>query len=239
MTDQGVIATRDATGGVATLVINRPERMNSLDRRTQVAFREALNRCRDARVIIITGEGDRSFCAGVDRKELAASSPDVREDDVWLEVCNEVRHHPSVVIAAVNGYALGGGLTLVNAADIAIAAARAEFGVPEITFATFPRLSGTSSVRRIAPKRSSWLALTGDRIDAATAEQWGLINLVVENHRLRRASEELAAKVAGYDETALRWTKRGLHEVELSDWDDALAFGSYVRAMVKQDRGLS
>lgn len=221
---------------VATIQIRRPDRMNSLDRTSQLQFREALRECRDARVTIITGAGDRSFCAGVDRKELASASPERPGDDVWLDACNEVRHHPSVVIAAVNGYALGGGLTLVNAADIAVAAERAEFGVPEITFATFPRLSGTSSVRRVAPKRTSWLALTGERIDACTAERWGLINKVVGNNELMTTVERLAQKMASYDESTLRWTKRGLHEIELASWDDALAFGSYFRAMVKQDR---
>jgi enoyl-CoA hydratase/carnithine racemase len=237
--DATVRLTQSEDGRIAWVTLNRPEKRNAMDEASQQLLRDALHSSVSARVLVLTGAGNESFCAGVDKRELVRAQHDhpvTPVDDSWLQVCNELRNHPAVVIAAVNGYALGGGLTLVNAADLAVAGRRATFGMPEITFATFPRLSGTSSVRRCLPKHVSWLALTGERINATTALQWGLVNEVVDDEQLTERSNELARHIAGFDAVALAWTKRGLHEVELAEWERALGFGSYVRTMVLQGR---
>lgn len=236
-TENDLVLSWSADRRIAQLVINRPEHRNALNRATQQELRHALDQCASARVIIITGAGDRAFCSGIDLSELhEEQARTAKEHDPWLEVCNEVRHHAAIVVAAVNGYALGGGLTLVNASDLALAADTASFAIPEVGFGSFPRLSGTSTIRRCLPKRAAWLALTGDRIDAGTAERWGLVNQVVPAEELAMRARQLAERLAALDPVALSWTKRGLHEVEHSDWEHALSFGSYVRAMVLRDR---
>ena len=193
----------------------------------------------ERKVVVITGAGDRSFCAGVDLKELPDQQrrPQTSKDgDIWLKVCLRMLDLPCIFIAAVNGYALGGGLTLVNLSDLAIAADSAQFGMPELGLGAFPRLSGPATARRLLPKHLNWLALTAERVDSATAMQWGLVNEVVPLSALLPRAHELAERVASFDPIALTWTRRGLAAIERADLRSSLEFGGYVRAMVMKER---
>lgn len=241
MSESGrLVLLREVTNGVAEIVLNRPDKRNAMNEAAQQELLAALDACRqDARVLVLTGAGDRSFCAGIDLSEL----PDQQRRsavgparDTWLQVTEALRRHPAVVIAAVNGYALGGGLTLVNAADLAIAAEHATFGMPELGFGAFPRLAGPSTQRRIQRKRVAWLALTTERIDAPTALDWGLVNVVCPSDQLLAEARGLAARIASFDPIALAWTKRAIDEIEALDWPQSLNFGAYVRAMIASQR---
>lgn len=234
---------RNSETGVAKIVLNRPEKHNAMNETAQRELLEALETCYlGVRVIIITGAGERSFCTGIDLKELPEQqhrSQSSADADTWIKVCMAIRNHPSIVLAAVNGYALGGGLTLVNVADLAVAAEHATFGMPELNFGSFPRLAGPSTIQRIAPKNVSWMALTSELVDAQTAKAWGLINEVTPAGELERYVRSLAERIARFDPVALTWTKRGLAATESLDLQRSLEFGSYVRAMIIKERGSS
>src|SRR6185437_2912326 len=98
----------------------------------------------------------------------------------WFAIQEQVKQHPAVFVAAVNGFAVGGGLTLVNNAELAVAATTAEFGAPEMSFGAFPGLAGPSTIHRLLPKHAAELIFTARRIDAATAFRMGLVNEVIE-----------------------------------------------------------
>jgi enoyl-CoA hydratase/carnithine racemase len=110
-----------------------------------------------------------AFCADIELKEAGerrAQAPDDRDrPSDWRIVQEEIRRHPAIVIASVNGFALGGGVTLVNAADLAVASETAQFGRPEAGFGVYPRLAGPSTQLRLQQKRAAWMVLTAKRID--------------------------------------------------------------------------
>jgi enoyl-CoA hydratase/carnithine racemase len=132
----------------------------------------------------------------------------------------------------VNGYALGGGMTLVNNAELAIASSTATFGAPEITFGVYAALAGPSTTRRVLPKHVAQLVLTGERIDADTALRWGMINEVVAPEDLLPRAEQLAAHIAAFDRTALDVAKNALRAEHLMDWDAALDHGTRTTAFI-------
>ena len=238
-----IIVETTPGSNVATIILSRPEKHNSLNERAQLELMDALATVGiEKRVVIITGAGEKAFCTGVDLTELPDQqrrSQSSKEDDVWLRVCMRMLDLPCVFIAAVNGYALGGGLTLVNLSDLAIASEGARFGMPELGFGAFPRLSGPATARRLLPKHVNWLALTAERVDAPTALQWGLVNEVVSTGALIPRAQELAERLTDFDPVALAWTRRGLAAIEGADLRSSLEFGAYVRAMVMAERSRS
>jgi len=229
-------------GGVARITLNRPEKRNAMSHAARTAVVEALDVLRGepaAKVVIITGGTGPAFCAGMDLKETAAAgwrgtgtSNDRRS--TWNFVNEEIARHPAIFIAAVNGVALGGGTTLVNSCDLAIAADTAQLGMPEIGFAMYPGLAGPSTQLRVTRKRAAWMVLTADRIDAATAAEWGLVNKVTTGERLQEEALELARRIAQFDPVALELSKRALWEIpdRTSDWPRALAYGEDISAQI-------
>ena len=128
--------------GVTRITFNRPGQRNAMNCAARAGIVQALDECREsARVVLLTGAGP-AFCAGMDLKEEGASTGDEELDrrSEWDMVQEELRRHPAVIISAVNGFALGGGLTLVNTSDLAIAAEDATFGMPEMGFGYLPGL---------------------------------------------------------------------------------------------------
>ena len=126
--------------GIGIITFNRPDKRNAMSSAAQAEFRAALDDCReDCKVLILTGNGV-AFCSGVDLKEgqTRAAPQFAYGSNSWFETNEVLKQHPAVCIAAVNGFALGGGLTVVNNCDLAIASERAEFGMPEMSFNTFP-----------------------------------------------------------------------------------------------------
>jgi enoyl-CoA hydratase/carnithine racemase len=215
--------------GFAVITMNRPEKRNAMNLAAQGALRAAMRDCMPMKAVILTGKG-AAFCSGVDlvesreRRKLGLPvysqvSPD------WLDVLDDVRRHPAIFIAAVNGYALGGGLTLVNDCELAIASEAAEFGMPEIGFGTFPAYAGPSTIKRLLPKHAAQMIFTAQRIDAQTALAWGVVNEVVPADQVLKRACDLAAHVSQFDSVALDYGKRAYREILSMDWVSAINYG--------------
>jgi enoyl-CoA hydratase len=202
-------------GAVATITLNRPDRLNALDpdmlaRLEQFALE--LDRNTEVRVVIITGAGERAFCVGADVNAWAALEP----IDMWRRWVRDghrafdlVARLRQPVIAALNGFTLGGGLELALAADIRIASAEAQFGAPEVKIGTVPGWSGTQRLPAlIGVARAKQLILTGARIDSETAERWGLVNEVTSQDSLLARTRELAAEIEANSPHAVQLAKQ-------------------------------
>lgn len=225
-------------GEVALLTLNRPEKRNAMNRAARIALRNALEELRDGpRVVIITGVG-QSFCAGMDLKEQALDRETGNQsaNEEWRDVNVAIRQHPAIFIAAVNGFALGGGLTLINVCDLAIASEKASLGMPEISFATYPGLAGPSTQLSLSRKRAAWMILTGDRIGGQTAEEWGIVNRCVPHDELLAAAQEAAQRIAAFDPVALSASKRALDTIPASvtDWRSAFDYGELTNASIRE-----
>lgn len=209
-----------------------------MNRAARAALIDAFRRCEGvARVIVLTGKGT-AFCSGVDLKEANAAPSGQNAldgDHPWIAVQETIRRHPAIVISAVNGFALGGGVTLINSSDLALAADEAQIGMPEIGFGLYPGLAGPSTQLRLNQKRASWMVLTGGRIDGRTAESWGLINRSVPGERLLDEALVLAGSIAEHDAVTLTWCKKALWEIpmHLSDWTAALEFGEGIGTQIR------
>ncbi|WP_460688573.1 enoyl-CoA hydratase/isomerase family protein [Nesterenkonia suensis] len=233
----------------ALITLNRAHKRNAMNSAARVSLVRALDATRDCKVVVLTGSGS-AFCAGIDLKEAAQGSPETaaepREDYDWLDVQMEIRRHPAVFIAAVNGSAMGGGMTLVNAADLAVCAEGAVFAMPEISFGLYPSMAGPSTQLKLGSKRASWMVLTGDRIDGRTAEAWGLVNRAVPADRLMDEALGIAKRLAEYDAVGLRYAKEALWTIpgSVGEWSEALRYGQDVGDRIREEsdalsRGLS
>ena len=187
---------------VATITINRPERMNAMDTEHYNALSSAWVRVRDdpeIRVAIITGAGEKSFSAGADLKSFVGAQPPLSE--LLLTQKNQILNRGlevwKPIVAAVNGYCLGGGMTLLLATDLRIAAEHATFSVAEVKRGVFPANGGTQRIAQQLPHAIAMeLLLLGDSIDAQTALRWGLVNRVVKASELMVTAREFAARLA-------------------------------------------
>jgi enoyl-CoA hydratase len=197
-----ILIERDA--GVATLTINRPKVLNALNAQTFDELRRALLAFRhdpEVRAVILTGAGDKSFIAGADINELSVQSPTGGRDHALRgqHVLDLIENLGKPVIAAINGYALGGGCEVAMACTIRIAADTARLGQPEINLGIIPGYAGTQRLPRLVGRgRALELLLTGDHISAGEAHRIGLVNRVVAPGELmaeaRRIAQALAAK---------------------------------------------
>lgn len=245
--DETLVLVDDLGDGVARITFNRAAKRNAMNQAARSGIVEGLDRLRgEAKVIILTGSGS-AFCSGIDLKEELSRPagyvpPDTIENrrTVWAGVQEEIRTHPAVIIAAVNGLALGGGVTLVNTADLAIAAEEAEFGMPEVSFGVYPGLAGPSTQLRIKPKHAAYMVLTAERISGRTAEEWGLVNKAVPLAQLEDESVALARKIAQYDAVTLEWCKKALWHVptQLTDYTAAMQYGFAVNAEIRSRKGI-
>lgn len=232
----------------ALIRLNRADKRNAMSRAARAAFQQALTATRHHKVVVLIGSG-ASFCAGVDLKEAAAErGTDAGEagSREWIDCLLAVRRHPAVFISAVNGFALGGGSTLINVSDLAIAANEAEIGMPELGFATYPGMAGPAMQIMIPRKRAAWMILTARRIDGPTAERWGLVNLSVPLAELEKEADTLARHVAQFDAVALSECKAALDMIptRIGDFSGGFDFGRRVNASIAartagQSEGLS
>ncbi len=199
--------------GIATITINRPDALNALNEET---ISELLARFEDAekddsvKVIVLTGAGDRAFCAGADLKMMKGASP-VRGTELarhGQRLGNRIEALGKPVIAAINGYALGGGIEIAMACDIRIASDNAQIGQPEINVGLIPGWGGTQRLPRYVGKGiAKEMIFTGKRIDAKTAERMGLINAVVPADQLKAKVKELATELMGKPPIAIKLSK--------------------------------
>jgi enoyl-CoA hydratase/carnithine racemase len=221
-------------GHVATITYNRPERLNAVNGELRRDLNDAFSRFRDdedAWVAIVTGAG-RAFCVGADLRDGAGSTgefggtfwekPTVNSFESGWEIFKPV-------IAAVNGYCLGYGLTLVTWCDFVIASARAEFGYPEVLLGT-PAIVGAIRL----PQRIGWepameMLLTGERIDAERAREVGLVGRVVEHDSLMDEARALAARLVRGAPLAQRAMKEVAMRARTMTSEEAIRFGETMR----------
>lgn len=189
-------------GHVATITINRPERMNAMDAEHYAALSDAWVHVRDdpaIRVAVVTGAGEKSFSAGADLKSFVGANPPLQE--LLLTQKNPILNRGlevwKPVVAAVNGYCLGGGMTLLLATDIRIAVPHATFSVAEVKRGVFPANGGTQRIAQQLPHAIAMeLLLLGDAVDAQAALRWGLVNRVVEPPALMSTAMDFAQRIA-------------------------------------------
>lgn len=196
--------------GIATIIINRPKQLNALNRQTIRELHEALKSCEeDAQigVVIYTGTGEKAFVAGADIKEFADFK--VREGmelsknghDILFDF---VQNMTTPVIAAVNGFALGGGLELAMSAHIRIASNNAKMGLPEVSLGVIPGYGGTQRLAQLVGKgKAMEMITTAGMIDAEDALKWGLVNHVVSQEELMEKAKKIAGKILNNSPNAI------------------------------------
>jgi E-phenylitaconyl-CoA hydratase len=200
---------------VATVVLNRPEAMNALDPESVSDLHAAWDRISNddsVRVAILTGAGDRAFCTGADLKKTMPPSESFAELHFGSQAGKAGLSHLHTgkpVIAAINGFALGGGLELALQCDIRLAASTAVFGLPEVCIGSIPGAGGTQRlIRAVGQSDAMLMLLTGARVDAAVALRMGLVSRVVAATDLQAVAHELARQIAGNAPLAVTAVKR-------------------------------
>ncbi|TMH59792.1 MAG: enoyl-CoA hydratase/isomerase family protein [Betaproteobacteria bacterium] len=215
------------TDGIALITINRPERLNALDTEHYEGLSRAWQTVRDdpaIRVALITGAGEKSFSTGADLKSFIPKPPELAELMLTQksQLLNRGLEVWKPVIAAVNGYCLGGGMTLLLAADIRVAAEHATFSVAEVKRGVFPANGGTQRIIQQLPHAIAMeMLLTGESIDAATALRWGVLNKVVALPQLMDTAMDYARRIAANAPLAVQAAK----ELALRSRDLDLASG--------------
>jgi E-phenylitaconyl-CoA hydratase len=227
--------------GIAVITINRPERLNALDAEHYKLLSQSWCAVRDdpaVRVAIITGAGERSFTTGADIKSFLTTPSGLSE--MWLtqrdQLLNRGLEVWKPVIAAVNGYCLGGGMTLMLATDIRIAASHATFSVAEVKRGVIPGNGGTQRILDQLPYAVAMeMLLTGDGIDAVAAERWGLVNKVVPKEELMATAFAYARRIAVNAPLAVQAAK----ELALRSRDMDLATGLRFEAVISRMLGFT
>jgi len=198
-------------GHSALVTINRPQVLNALDARTLAELGRAMEELRadaSVRVVIVTGAGEKAFVAGADISELAALSPAQAQDHALLgqRVFDTIEHLGKPVIAAINGFALGGGCELAMACTLRLAADSAKIGQPEVNLGIPPGFAGTQRLARLVGKGAALeMLLTGRHVTAEEAQRIGLVNRVVPATELMTAARALAGELAAKAPIATRY----------------------------------
>ncbi|MDR6868355.1 enoyl-CoA hydratase/carnithine racemase [Microbacterium resistens] len=220
-------ALYEIRGHVALITLNRPRALNAVNAALSAAVGESLERAAadpEVRAVVITGAG-RAFCAGADLKALARGESLSAPGSPEWGFAGFVRHWiDKPVIAAVNGYAMGGGTEIVLASDLAVIAEDAALGLPEVTRGLIAAAGGVVRLQHQIPlKRALELVLTGDPIDASTALEWGLVNRVTPAGDALEVALGLADRIAMNAPLAVRRSKTLLHSTASagSTWDPA------------------
>lgn len=204
-------------GGVGVLTVARPQAMNALNSQVLEDLRVFLQRVleeKDLRALVLTGAGEKAFVAGADIKEMDNMEPSAAQEFArrGQEIFQKIEDLPIPSIAAVNGFALGGGLELAMACDFIVAARSAKLGLPEVSLGLIPGYGGTQRLSRYCGKGVARLmTLTGDLYTAEQGLDWGLVSLVVEPADLLPTCMKLAASVAKRSPLAVRLAKQAIN----------------------------
>ena len=222
---------------IGLLTINRPDKLNAISNELTAELRsllDELEKDNDLRVVIITGAGDKAFVAGADIKELVERDSRLgrQVSSERQEIFSRIENLPVPVIAAVNGYALGGGLEIALACNIRICSEKAQFGAPEVKLGIIPGDGGTQRLPRLVGLgRAMEMILTGDFIDAQEAYRIGLVNEVVPAEDLMGRAMELAKKIASRPPLAVRYAKEAVNRSQEGDTASGFALESYLHAL--------
>jgi len=238
---QNLLLEKD--GHIAVITLNRPEVRNALDPKTWAEIRRAARECRydrDVRVVIITGAGGQAFASGADIRTLKdRETLEVLKSEAQ-ESLNDVESLDKPVIAAIDGFALGGGCELALACDIRIATGRSKLGQPEVKLGIIPGAGGTQRLQRIVGMgKAKELIFTGEIISAQEAREIGLVNKVVEQTEdLLPAAKEMAKKIISKGPMAVSLAKAAINIGANTDIHSGLLFEKLAQtiAFFTQDR---
>ena len=219
--------TVEKDGAIGVVTLNRPQALNALSyalvKDLSLAMQE-LDQDKEVRVIIVTG-GERVFAAGADIKEMADRGPFDERIHERLGYRDQINRITKPVIAAVSGFALGGGCELAMSCDIIIASETARFGQPEVNLGIIPGSGGTQRLTHLIGKhRAMELVLTGDIINAADAERFGLVNRVVPVELLLEEAKNVAKKIAAKPALAIKEAKEAVLKAANTGLDEGLEF---------------
>ncbi len=215
--------------GIATITLNRPDALNAWSTELAQEFLRAMEDVRNdesVKVVIITGAGEKAFSAGADIKAMKGMTAlKARElSNMGYMICNAIEAIEKPVIAAINGYALGGGMEVSMACDFRVASDKARMGQTEINIGLIPGWGGTQRLTRLVGKaRAKELVYTGKIINADTAHQWGLVNMVVTPTELMTAVRSFAQELAGKAPVAVKVAKALIEKGAEINLESALA----------------
>jgi len=215
--------------GIATITLNRPDALNAWSTELAQEFLGAMEDARNdesVKVVIITGAGEKAFSAGADIKAMKGMTAlKARElSNMGYKICNAIETIEKPVIAAINGYALGGGMEVSMACDFRVASDKARMGQTEINIGLIPGWGGTQRLTRLVGKaRAKELVYTGKIINADTAHQWGLVNMVVAATELMIAVRQFAQELAGKAPVAVKVAKALIDKGAEMNLESALA----------------
>ncbi len=215
--------------GIATITLNRPEALNAFSREVVEEIMHALEDVKNdenVRVVILTGAGEKAFSAGADIKAMIGMTAlKARELSFMGEkLCLALENLEKPVIAALNGYALGGGLEVAMSCDLRIASENARMGQTEINFGLIPGWGGTQRLTRLIGRtKAKELVFTGKMIDAKTAEQLGIVNMVVAPDKFKETVRQFALELASKAPIAIRVAKALINKGADIALDSALA----------------
>jgi enoyl-CoA hydratase/carnithine racemase len=212
------------------VTINRPERRNAMSYGVMSGLRDAMASARsdeDVRVVVLTGAGDKAFCAGADLSSWSADASEVdrhlaRGGFVELFVACQRLGKP--LVGCINGHALAGGFGLALCCDLLVATEAATFGTPEIKVGVWPMMITSIVTRNLGRKRAMELFMTGRRIDAATALEWGFVNVVVPGSEVRERAHSWAAEIGGWSPLILNLGRDAFYATESLDYESALRY---------------
>ena len=230
---------------ILLVTLNRPEVSNALNTRMGLDLMEVFEALaidlEGVRAVVITGSGDKAFCAGGDLKERnGMSDADWQAQHVIFErMARALMACPIPLMAAVNGAAYGGGCEIAAASDFVYAASHARFALTEVTLGIMPGTGGTQNLTRaVGERRAKELILSGLPFSAAEAEAWGLVNRVVEPAGLLEATMAIARRIAGNGPIAVRQAKQAIHRGLQMSVSDGMAFEieAYNRLVPTADR---
>jgi enoyl-CoA hydratase/carnithine racemase len=230
---------------ILLVTLDRPEASNALNTRMGIdlmeLFEGLLLDLEDLRVIVLTGRGEKAFCAGGDLKERKSMSDAEWQSQrvVFERMLRAIMGCLIPLIAAVNGAAYGGGCEIAAAADFIYASTNARFALTEVTLGIMPGAGGTQNLpRAVGERRAKELILTGLPFSAQEAETWGLVNQVLQFKGLRDAALATAQRIAGNGPVAVRQVKQSIHRgMQMSIWDGlAFEIEAYNRMVPTQDR---
>ena len=217
-------------GRVALVTINRPKVLNALNRQTMSELKTVIDQIalsRETGAVILTGSGEKAFVAGADIAEMQNLS--ALEGRDWGKfsqgVFNSIENLAQPVIAAINGYALGGGCELAMSCDIRIASENARFGQPEVLLGVIPGFAGTQRLPRLVGKgRAKELLFTGEQIDAAEALRIGLVNRITPKEKLLETAFAMAETILSRGPVAVKLCKAAVNEGLDMDFESAQAY---------------
>jgi enoyl-CoA hydratase len=220
----------DIDAGVATITLNRPEQRNALSAQLLAELVDAMRRARDdedVRAVVLTGAGDKAFCAGADLGGFAADLPLVDKhfgSDLFLEFFRLMPRLGKPSLCAANGHVLAGGLGLALSCDLVIAREGATFGTPEINVGAFPYMIMSIIYRNVPRKRVNEMILLGERLSAEEAVSYGLANKVVPAEEFEGAVAEWAATLASKSPVLMRLGHDAMYRQQDMALDDALEY---------------